>query len=104
MVSCLAVGTAITAIPPFLTRHHALAIVTKSPHGCNASPNLPKPPCSNELYDTIISNFSDKSPERYRWLSSQGKYVVVFYHKNVSNGNKCVYTLMIVCSIYYTRY
>ena len=77
MVSCLAVGMAINAIPPFLTRHHALAIVTKSPQGCKASPNLPNPPCSNELYDTIISNLSDKSPERYRWLSSQGKYVVV---------------------------
>ena len=49
IVSFLAVGTAIIALPPGLTKHQAFAIVTKSPHGCKASPNLPKPACSMEL-------------------------------------------------------
>ena len=55
IVSARAVGTPIKAIPSSARKHQFFAIVTRSPHGCGASPYLVRPLCSIELNETITS-------------------------------------------------
>ena len=56
MESVVSVGMPINAIPASSVKHQFLAIVTRSPHGCGASPYLVRPLCSIELYETTMSN------------------------------------------------
>ena len=56
MESVWSVGIPINAIPASSVKHQFLAIVTRSPHGCGASPYLVSPLCSIELYETTTSN------------------------------------------------
>ena len=56
MESVVSVGMPMNAIPASSVKHQFLAIVTRSPHGCGASPYLVRPLCSIELYETTMSN------------------------------------------------
>ena len=59
------------ALAPGFNKHHAWAIVIKSPQGFKLSPYLPRPLCSNEENVTMASNWGT-FPSRTNFLSDSG--------------------------------